>query len=372
MRIDERDVAFVPAPLPPGWVLEEGTWALLAEAMHELGRLDGVAINLQEPGILLRPLENREALRSSSLEGTYATPQELLLFELPAEGADQSAESNAWREVYNYRSALSQSQGVSVVESPLVLIRQLHKLLLSGVRGSDRTPGAFRTTQVYIGADHRFVPPPPTHLTQCLAELEEFIRGPANLPPLVRSFLVHYQFETIHPFLDGNGRVGRLLMTLMLREFCGHRRPWLYLSAYLDRYKDDYIDHLFAISARGEWSEWIDFCLKATIVQAKDTFERCNRLLSLREEYRHKVGVRPRLPAIVDQLFINPFTRAASLTTAMNVSYPTAKGDVDRLTELGILRELPSLYPRTHYAHAIYEIAFHEPDRGAPPVDDAT
>jgi Fic family protein len=365
VKIEGGEAAFVPNALPvDGWKLAVPTWQLLAEAMHQLGRLDGVATSLPEPGILIRPLENREALRSSSLEGTYATPRELLLFDLqeaePQGNVDPTVQG--WREVHNYRRALSTSHDIRVADSPLVFIRQLHHVLLTNVRGSGLTPGAFRTRQVYIGSDHRFTPPPPTHVQGCLEDFERFVRSPdRSLPPLVRAFLAHYQFETIHPFLDGNGRVGRLLMTLMIRELCDHRRPWLYLSAYFDRYKDEYINRLFAVSAEGAWDAWLDFCLKATIAQATDTFDRCTKLLSLREEYRAKVAKKPRLSNIVDMLFKNPFTQIASLTRSLGVSYPTAQNDVEQLVHLGILEELQSDRPRTHYAPGIYNITFEEP-----------
>lgn len=356
---------------PPGFSIDASTWPLITEAMHEVGRLDGATTSLPDPGILLRPLERREALRSSSLEGTYATPRELLLFELPdSPPSGNEGNVNDWREVSNYRVALSQSSGDSVIKAPLYLIRQLHHVLLTGVRGSDQTPGAFRTGQVFIGTDHRFIPPPPTHVQQCLASLEAFIKDTTtSIPPLVRAFLVHYQFETIHPFRDGNGRVGRLLMAIMIREFCNHRSAWLYLSPFLERFKDEYIDRLFAVSTRGSWIEWINFCLRATIVTARDTFDRCRQLLSLREAYRAQVGDRARLPAIVDTLFENPLTRIKALVDRIGVSNPTARTDVDHLVKLGILSEVPDMYPKTFYAPAIFRISYMEPDGGEPSIE---
>lgn len=288
----------------------------------------------------------------------------------PKESVKPEQSAQGWREVYNYREALSSSSEASVLEAPLYLIRQLHSVLLTNVRGSDRTPGAFRKTQVFIGADHRFVPPPPTHVMQCLEQFESFLKATdKSLPPIIRAFLAHYQFETIHPFLDGNGRVGRLLMTVMIRELCQHKRPWLYLSAFFDKHKNEYVDRLFSVSASADWDGWIDFCLRATIAQSKDTFDRCTRLLALREDYRKKVADRARLSAIVDMLFKNPFTRISSLQEALKVSYPTAKSDVETLAKLGIVRELPDTYPRTHYANGIYDITFFEPGVGAPPAN---
>lgn len=340
--------------------------------MHELGRLDGATTSLPDPGILLRPLENREALRSSSLEGTYATPRELLLFELPDNAPETASREhvNAWREVNNYRNALQQSSGDSVIDAPLHLIRQLHQTLMRDVRGSDRTPGAFRTDQVFIGSEHRFTPPPPEHVMLCLEGLESFIKNPnPEIHPLVRAFLAHYQFETIHPFGDGNGRVGRLLMTIMIRELCGHRRPWLYLSAFFDQFKDEYIDRLFTVSTSNAWDQWVDFCLRATIAQARDTFDRCTKLLALREEYRRTVAAKPRLSRIVDMLFENPIMRTTSLATTLKITYPTAQRDVEQLVNYEIIRELGTVYPKTHYAPRIYGITFYEPDQGTPSID---
>jgi Fic family protein len=371
--IADGECAFVPNPLPPpDLALKQETNDALAEAMHWMGRLDGVALNLHEPGILLRPLENREAIRSSALEGTYATPRELLLFDLPDDARRPAQQVDAWREVVNYRSALTRSDGSSIVDSPMTTIRQLHTVLLQGVRGNDQTPGAFRRQQVFIGHAHRFTPSPPEHLQGCLDSLASYIRDAAPRAPrapLIRAFLTHYQFETIHPFNDGNGRVGRLLMTLMIREFCGHKRPWLYLSAYFDRHKDEYIDRLFAVSTQGAWAEWIDFCLRATIDQASDTFDRCTRLLALRESYRQKVGNKARLALIVDQLFIRTIVQVSSLASVLEVTYPTANKDVERLEALDIVVPVPDYYPKTYYAREIYNIAFHEPELGIPSMD---
>jgi Fic family protein len=158
-------------------------------------------------------------------------------------------------------------------------------------------------------------------------------------------------------------------MTLMIREFCGHKRPWLYLSAYFDRHKDEYIDRLFAVSTQGAWAEWIDFCLRATIDQASDTFDRCTRLLALRESYRQKVGNKARLALIVDQLFIRTIVQVSSLASALEVTYPTANKDVERLEALDIVVPVPDCYPKTYYAREIYNIAFHEPELGIPSMD---
>lgn len=328
-----------------------------------------------DPSVIVRPLQQREALRSSSLEGTYASPRELLLYELtPRDPTSEGDHANAWREVQNYNLALRHG-AATLGERGLSfsLIGELHRLLLSDVRGRDRTPGEFRKGQVYIGASHRFTPPPVTHLAECLDGLRRYLDAPTgNHDPLVRCFLFHYQLETIHPFSDGNGRVGRLLLSLMIQAWCEMSGPWIYLSAFFDQHKDEYIDRLFAVSARGAWSEWIEFCLRATVVQTSDTIKRAAALLTLREEYRRRVdkirGGSVRLTRIVDGLFENAFVRISDLPGRLGVTYPTAKADTDRLIEATILRELPSVSPRTLYAHELFRITFEEPD-GAPSTE---
>jgi len=368
IEIPGGEVAFLPAPLPRDFQLPVRLWPLVVRARERLALLEGVTQQLVEPALLLRPLQQREALRSSSLEGTYATPKELLLFELDPREKTNDSVVGTWIEVHNYARALQlgassfPDNGIS-----LHLIRQLHLELMHGVRGRDKDPGSFRTSQVFIGADHRFVPPPPSHLQGCLDELQGYMQadfGPDDLDPLVRCFLVHYQFEAIHPFLDGNGRVGRLLLALMIKEWCGLTRPWLYLSAFFDHHKDEYIDGLFAISARRSWEEWLRFCLRATEVQAADTIERCRKLLALRQSYHDRLkqaGGNVRLVALVDGLFSNAFIRITDARDRLEVSYPTAQSDIDRLVRTNVLREVKASGPRTFYAWEIFDIAFAEP-----------
>ncbi len=216
--LDELDWAFIPDCLPESMKFSENVWQLLAKAKEELGRLDGVGRHMPNHELLLKPLQHREALKSSSLEGTYATPEELLLFEV-SRGKPKTgyARIDAWQEVSNYKKALRRGQDLlQSIPVSLRLIKELHKVLLSHVRGHHRTPGNYRKVQVHIGSDRRFIPPPPHEMMACLYDLERYIHSETKLDPLIFSFLVHYQFETIHPFLDGNGRVGRLLLSLMI------------------------------------------------------------------------------------------------------------------------------------------------------------
>ena len=364
VKIDGGEVAFVPEPLPPKWTFPSRLWPLLGEAKQQVGILEGLGRNLPEPAILLRPLEDREALRSSRMEGTYATPEQLLLFEIqPRKPKSEEDPVNAWLEVFNYRRALDEGHRS---ELPLCwrLIRRLHEVLLSGVRGADRRPGEFRQVQVYLGSTKRFIPPPPLHLQESLNRFEKYLHNnDTRYDPLVDSFLVHYQFETIHPFIDGNGRIGRVLLAMMLQKQCSLSKPWLYMSAFFEKYRKDYTDKLFNVSARSDWSEWIEFCLEGTVFQAKDAIRRCEKLLSLKSEFDKRAvraGGSIRLNEIIELVFCKPYFRVADLARRLGVSYPTARSDVDRLVEADILSELPDITPITFHAPEVFRVAYED------------
>jgi Fic family protein len=361
-----RDHAFIPNDLPPEWEFPPDLWPLLADAKQQMGILEGVGRNLPNPAILLRPLADREAIQSSRLEGTYASPRELLLFELdPRESRSEGDPLNDHREVFNYRQALHHGS-TTVLPVSVRLIKELHELLLQGVRGRDRTPGHFRKIQVGIGSGGRFIPPPAEHVVSTMHSLEKYCHSTSGrYDPLVDCFLVHYQFETIHPFLDGNGRVGRLLLAIMLQQRCGLTKPWLYMSEYFESNRDDYISRLFDVSAKCDWASWIEFCIRGTFRQAKDAVSRCERLLAIRSQFRERlsqVGGSVRLMEIVDDVFHSPFVRVADLPKRLNISYPTAKADVDRLVQAQILKELPEAYPKTYYAPAVFNVAYEKLD----------
>lgn len=363
--------AFVPNDLPPNWSFPPRLWPLVADARQQLGILDGLGRNLPTPAILLRPLEDREAILSSRLEGTYASPKELFLFEMqPREPESEHDRANDWREVFNYRKALHEGMNSSLPIS-LRLIRNLHRVLLTGVRGKDRTPGDFRRIQVAIGSKSnvRFVPPPANQLTGCLNAVEKYVhRTDSTYDPLVECFLVHYQFETIHPFIDGNGRVGRLLLSMMLQQKCDLSKPWLYLSEFFEKNREQYTDGLFDVSAGAKWEEWIEFCLTGTIEQARNTIQRCERLLEVREHFLKKlskVGGSVRLNEIIEGIFHSPFVRVADLPNRLHISYPTANRDVKRLQQAGILEQLPDTIPKTYFAPAIFNIAYEDLDESS-------
>jgi Fic family protein len=302
-------------------------------------------------------------MQSSAIEGTYATPRELLLFEIePSEPARANDPANSWKEVFNSQQAL-QYGTTSELPLSLRLIRDMHRILLTGVRGEERAPGEFRRVQVAIGrtAQTRFVPPPVSELAGCLDAFEKHLNTEGALHPLVDCMLAHYQFESIHPFMDGNGRVGRMLLAIMLQRRCSLTKPWLYLSDYFARHRDEYVDRLFAISAHGAWSEWVEFCLRGVAIVADATVVRCEQLRTLQGEYMSRLkaaGGSIRLHAIVEGLFHSPVVRVADLPERLSVTYPTAKSDVDRLIEVGILSELPGPSARTVYAHEVFRIAY--------------
>ena len=363
---EEDDWSFVPEPLPMEFELGTESWRLLLKAKEELARLDGVGRHLPNQKLLLRPLQQREALTSSSLEGTYASPEQLLLYGIdPREPSSATDPINSWREVYNYNKALNmgQEQLDEGYKISLSFVRQLHQSLLGGVRGADRTPGEFRKTQVHIGSTRRFIPPPPLEVVRCLNEFETYFNLESKIDPLVRCFMLHYQFETIHPFNDGNGRVGRLLLSLMIYKWCGLQSPWLYLSAYFERYKDEYINNLFNVSAKNNWADWINFCLRATTAQSVDSILRIDQLVNLRQDYhdrsKHLSGA-SRLHPIIEDLFAQPLIAVSNLTRIYKVTYPTASSDIKRLEELGILSELPGRYPKTFFASEIMKIAYRD------------
>jgi len=363
------DWAFVPRPLPPvGWELPANLVPLLIQARDRLGNLNGIGRTLPHPQLLLRPLQDREALTSSRLEGTFATPEELLLFSRNPHSPKSARDpDSASEEVYNHTRALT--EGLEQLKDrrvlSLQLVRMMHEVLMRGVRGANKAPGEFRRLQVCIGSDHRYVPPPANELPDQLAALQEYmnVAPPGDqTDPLVRSYLSHYQFEAIHPFMDGNGRIGRLLLSFMVYVELDQYMPWLYMSPFLERHKDEYIDRMFRVSTSGDWTGWIRFCLTGTIAQANDSIRRCERLQTLRDEFRSRLGAdgSPRTSRIIEDLFTDPLIPMAELARKMNVSYATAKADVNALVEKKILRQLDGVYPATFYSPDIFHIAYSE------------
>ena len=357
-----RDWAYLPNDLPPEWEFPRQLWPLLADAKEALGTLNGIGQTLPDPQLLLRPLQNREAISSSSIEGTFVTPEQLLLFELdPREAQSASGPLADWNEVFNYSRALL--HGCELLATlPLCnrLIREMHGILLAGVRGHHKNPGQFRNCQVQIGSAGRFIPPPPKEAESLMGNLERYLNhDDAQFDPLVRCFIVHYQFEAIHPFADGNGRVGRALLALMIYQWLGHTMPWLYMSAYYEQYREEYVDGLFNISTQGKWLEWIEFCLRGTVVQANDSIRRCHQFNALRVEFHQRVDTpSPRTHALIESLFRTPAMTIPSVSRQFGIAYHTAQADIERLASVGIVHETPGEYPRTFFAREVLSVAF--------------
>lgn len=364
-----REWAFVPNPLPPTWTFPVRLWPLLDSATSALARLDGAGRHMQNPELIMRPLELREAVQSSRLEGTIAEPEEVLLFEMnPRESSSEDDPVNARREVSNYARALRQGRADLTKGEGFScdLVRRLHGILLEGVRGHDKQPGEFRDVQVKIDANARYVPPPVKQMRVCLDALDAVLRsGPpeaSQCPPLVWCYLVHYQFEAIHPFRDGNGRIGRVLLSLMTYRLTGMSLPWLYMSAYFDRRKQEYIRYLFECSSEGRWEQWIEFCLQGTLEQAQDSIRRVDALVMLGKQYHSLVDpAAPRLHKILDELFERPVTTVPRLQKIFDISWPTARTDIDALVRLGILAPIAERRrPLAYFAPEIFRIAYGE------------
>jgi Fic family protein len=315
-----------------------------------LGELAGLGQALPNPHLLIQPLIRREAVLSSRIEGTQASlvdlyayeAVQLTLFEFPEDV----------KEVRNYVRALQYGlDRLSSLPVSLRLMRELHARLLEGVRGEHWTPGEFRRSQNWIGGPGStigtaaFVPPPVKEMNQALGELEKFIHRSDDLPPLIRLSLIHYQFEAIHPFLDGNGRIGRLLNSLLLHDWGLLPQPILYLSAYFEANRQAYYDHLLSISQSGAWHEWFIYFLRGVQIQAQDTVGRIQRLQALRNGYREqfqRTRAAARLLQVIDGLFTQPIFTIPQLRDVLAVNYPTAQRYVTQLEEAGIVQEITS------------------------------
>ncbi|HEY2324937.1 MAG TPA: Fic family protein [Thermoanaerobaculia bacterium] len=336
--------AFVPAPLPPQLQVSWSLTQRLAKAERALGRLAGIGKTLPNPHLLIRPFVRREAVLSSRIEGTQASATDLLLFEASGE---PSSDVTDVREVANYVRALDYGRK-RLAELPISLrfLREIHLKLMRGVRGDQHAPGEFRAIQNWIGppgcsiANATYVPPAVPAMHEALDAFEKYLHAKTDLPLLVRCALIHYQFEAIHPFLDGNGRVGRLLIAFLLESEHALEQPLLNLSAFFERNRRDYYELLHAVSRRSEWTDWIMFVLRGVEEQADDAIQRSDSMLLLWRTYRERVAVARTsalLAAIVDELFASPATTIARVRDRLGITYPSAKNNVDKLVDFGIL-----------------------------------
>lgn len=374
--------AFHPDPLPPVLNWSPQMASALADASLLIGRLAGEGRRLLNPHILIRPFIRREAVLSSRIEGTQATLGELLAAEAGA-AIERSPED--LREVANYVSALEHGlERLKTLPLSLRLVRELHERLMAGTRGSHATPGEFRRSQNWIGKpgdtlnQASYVPPPPDALGEQLARWERFLHDRTQ-PPLVHAALVHYQFEAIHPFLDGNGRVGRLLITLLLCEREILPAPLLYLSAFFEATRADYYDGLRQVTERADWETWVRYFLNGVARQSEDALSRAERINRLLEKWRSTLAAKPN-PRValqmLDLLGANPFVTPRGAETKLDLAYNTVMRAIGLLQEQGIVAAVTEARRgRVFCAHDLLNI-LEEPARltpvEPPPLPSAT
>ncbi len=345
---DETVRAFVPPPLPPSPPIRlENLQQLLEEANQSLGRLDGLASVLPDLSLFLYTYVRKEAVLSSQIEGTQSSLSDLLLFENNEAPGVPIADV---QEVSNYVAAMN--HGLARLRGgfpmSLRLIREIHQILLSGVRGSGKQPGEFRQSQNWIGGSRpgnaAFVPPPPELLMDCLHSFENFLHEDRpDLPLLVKAGLIHVQFETIHPFLDGNGRLGRLLITFHLCERQVLREPILYLSLYFKAHRAAYYDLLDRVRTNGDWESWLHFFLTGVKETAEQAATAARQIIAMFHRHKSQIEKLGRASSSVMRVYQhvqrNPIISIPATARKIGISTPTVAKSLEHLQRLGILRE---------------------------------
>ncbi len=343
--------AFFPAPLPPEPAVRVSgeLQRLLSEADRALGRLDGSVTTLPNPDLFVYLYVRKEAVLSSQIEGTQSSLQDLLAAEAEVRGAEVPRDVD---EVVNYVRAMNRGLGrLEQLPVSVRLIREIHAELLQGVRGSQLTPGELRRSQNWIGPDGSslanatFVPPPPEEVPKALGDLETFIHGNDDLPLLIKIGLAHAQFETIHPFLDGNGRVGRLLITFLLCERGVLHKPVLYLSHYFKAHRQQYYDRLQAVRDAGDWEGWLEFFFRGVAEVSLQAADTARQILLLREQHRSLIAERLGRAAgnghrILQYLYEHPIVSANEVQGVIGTTFAAANQIVHRLVDIGILSEI--------------------------------
>ncbi len=337
--------AFVPAQLPAQLDWDSELIGLVSASDRALGQLSSVGQMVPNPHLLIRPFVRREAVQSSRIEGTRATVDELYLFEASSAATPGSDADEVHNYVAAFEHGLRRSKALPLSRR---LLCEMHEVLMSGVRGQECRIGEFRRQQNWIGPpgctiEHAtYVPPPPQELNESFSQLEEYLNTPSDLPPLVRLAMVHYQFEAIHPFEDGNGRIGRLLIVLALCMDGVLSGPLLYISDALERRRAEYYEHLLRVSTESSWSDWIKFFLHCAIATARDGTLRAHRLLDLQTQYRKRFAksrAATTMP-LIDELFITPAVTIRQVAEKLQVTPTSASRAIDRLVAAGILREV--------------------------------
>lgn len=356
--------AYEPAPLPPvpPVVLDGDLQRLLSAADLALGRLDGSVLTLPNPDLFVFMYVRREAVLSSQIEGTQSSLQDLLAAEAQLlDGVPHDVD-----EVVNYVRAMNHGLArLPQLPVSVRLIREIHAELLEGTRGGRLQPGELRTSQNWIGpagctlGSATFVPPPPHVVPEALGALELYLRRDGDLPPLIKIALAHVQFETIHPFLDGNGRVGRLLITFLLTEGGILQKPVLYLSHYFKQHRQEYYDCLQAVRDRGEWEAWLRFFLRGIVEVAAQSADTARRILQMREEHRTAITARFGRAAgnghkVLESLFLRPIVSVADVQRLIGTTYVAANTTVSRLEEVGVLQEVTGHARNRRFRYAPY------------------
>lgn len=375
--------AFIPAPLPPDppVTMDPELARLLSDADRALGRLDGVATVLPNPDLFVAMYVRHEAVLSSQIEGTQSSLDDVLQFEINSAGKELPKDVG---EVVNYVNAMNDGlERISQLPLSLRLIREIHRRLLTDVRGGERTPGEFRRSQNWIGpqgstlANATFVPPPVHGMQTALDNFEKFLHD-TTLPVLIHCGLAHAQFETIHPFLDGNGRVGRLLITFLLCERKVLHRPLLYLSLFLKVHRSEYYDRLMAVRRDGNWEGWLKFFLRGIAEVSQSATETARAIVNLRETHRQLIGDKLAGRAaqglrLLDYLFEQPVVSVPLVEKRLECSFVTANKLVEQLEELTMVRETTGWQRNRRYRFDSYLALFDAlaPTGGAPPGDSS-
>jgi len=361
---DEAFEAFVPAPLPPEPPIQltAKDHDLLERANRALGRLDGLTAMLPDTSLFIYAYVRKEALVSSQIEGTQSSFADLLLYE-----SDQvpGVPLEDVREVSDYVAAIDHGLKRLRGDFPLSLrlVREIHAVLLRSGRGSNKTPGEFRRSQVWIGGSRpgnaRFVPPPTDRVVECMGALEKFLHGdPVQTPTLLKAALAHVQFETIHPFLDGNGRLGRLLVTLLLCAEGALSEPILYLSLYFKLHRQGYYDHLQRVRTHGDWEGWLRFFLNGVVDTAEEALTTTRRTLALFDKNRRQLEGLGRAAASAfrahEYLKRKPITGIREMAKDLGLTYPTVASTLDRMKKLRIVKELTGYKRNRVFAYAPY------------------
>lgn len=349
--------AFIPAPLPPNppihW--DDRLLVLLSNADRALARLDGIGETLPNPDLFVAMYVRKEAVLSSQIEGTQATLEDVLDFEATGE------ERKDVDQTVNYVRAMKKGlDALQEIPVSLRLVKIIHQELLSNVRGQERTPGEFRTSQNWIGPpgctlnEATFVPPPPHEMMEALGKLEQFIHQHDGLPPLIANALVHAQFETIHPFLDGNGRVGRLLISFLLVQRQVVRRPLLYISLYFRKHRQEYYDRLNAVRLRGDWEGWISFFLTGVCEVSERAAGLARRIYQVLEDDKLKIRDVPNAHKLHETLALYPIITAREVQKKLDVSASTAGRILKHLVDVGILHEITGYARNRKFVYGAY------------------